>query len=221
MKASNSSSSSSCFVVADPEQARLLTNPETVRYFKPFVADTKSLSQAAAELDCHLNTLYYRVQTFLKTGLLKISREQKRKGRAIKYYRSIEDELYIPFNLTPYANIEEGLAEQLGPLWQQILSGLAKTYQQKGIYGRKIYREEHGGVFTNQTSNPGKSDGFEAMLNRDFFFSDVVLNLSNQEAKDLQKQLVELFSHTYEQAENLQQTATRQAYTFQIALVPY
>lgn len=223
MKVPNSSSpTDGVYIVNNPEQARLLSNPETVRYFKPFVADTKTLSEAANELGCHLNTLYYRVQTFLKAGLLKLSHEQKRKGRAIKYYRSIKDEVFIPFSLTPYASIEEGLNKQLAPLWQQLILGMAKSYQQHGVYGRKIYRKTKGAVFTVQTTNPTQLESFETMLEQDSFFSDVVVSLSEEEALGIRHRLAELFTDVFTHSAQKPLTKTpRTTYTFQVALVPY
>ena len=48
--------------VSDPEQARLLTDPLSLRFFEPFLAREKSASQAAAELGVRLDTLLYRLR---------------------------------------------------------------------------------------------------------------------------------------------------------------
>ena len=87
--------------VTDTRQAQLLTEPKSKAFFKPFLAAERSAGEAAAELGCNLNTVLYRVKTFLEAGLLTVSREQTRKGRAVKYYRSSYDGYFVPFTKTP------------------------------------------------------------------------------------------------------------------------
>ena len=54
--------------VTDAEQARLLSNPASFRFLEPFVARERSVTAAAAEVGCSLDTMLYRVKTMLKEG---------------------------------------------------------------------------------------------------------------------------------------------------------
>ena len=83
--------------VSDPEQARLLSNRESFRFFEPFVARELSATGAAEEVGCALDTMLYRIKTFVRAGLLQVSRLEKRAGRPIKHYRSVYDAYFIPF----------------------------------------------------------------------------------------------------------------------------
>ena len=65
--------------VTDPAQVRLLTDPVSKAYFKPFLGQALSVSEAAEVHGCSLNAMLYRVRTFLDAGLLEIIRTQKRK----------------------------------------------------------------------------------------------------------------------------------------------
>ena len=49
-------------------------------------------------MGCSLNTMLYRIKTLLlRAGLLEVVREEPRKGRAVKIYRSVHDAYFIPF----------------------------------------------------------------------------------------------------------------------------
>ena len=201
------------------EQARLLTDPASVKFFKPFLAATRSMGEVAAELGCPINTLHYRVTRFLEAGLLAVVKEQKRKGRAVKHYRSVGNSVFVPFLLTPYATLQEGIAEQLRPVWRDIQAGLADLYSRQEAQGRKLYRDERGVVLTSLNAAPGDVGGFESLPDTDTFYSDLSLALTKEEATALNKRLLALFLETYEA------TAARKGgevkyYLFQAALVP-
>ncbi len=107
--------SGSFHTVTDPEQARLLTEPVSKEFFKPFLAHERSASQAATIMRCNLNTVLYRIKTLLRAGLIKVVREMPRKGRPVRVYRSVHDAYFVPFSVTPYATLEERLEVQAEP----------------------------------------------------------------------------------------------------------
>src|SRR5690554_470079 len=82
----------------DEKAARILTNPESLRYFEPFLGRTSSISQAAQLVGCSINTMHYRVKTFIDAGILEEVAQQKRAGRPIRLYRSVEPGFIIPFD---------------------------------------------------------------------------------------------------------------------------
>jgi hypothetical protein len=98
--------------VRDPEQARLLTDPESFRYFGPFLAKDCTVYQAAKELGCNVDTMLYRVKTFVEADLLKIVETGSRRGRPIKVYRSSADAYFVPFAVTPFEDIEASIKQQ-------------------------------------------------------------------------------------------------------------
>jgi hypothetical protein len=126
--------------VTDPEQARLLSDPESFRFFEPFVARACSVKAAAAEVGCSLSTMLYRVKTFLGAGLLQVARIEKRAGRPIKHYRSAFDAYFIPFEVTPYAGLEERLEAYYRERQKILIPAGARLLRTMGTEGRRLYR---------------------------------------------------------------------------------
>lgn len=133
--------------VDDPEQARLLTDPLSLRFFEPFLAREQSASQAAAELGVRLDTLLYRLRVLQRAGLVRVVRSQKRAGRPVKIYRSSADAYFIPFGATPYAELEERIREQLRTHDEVVVRALARTLRASGYEGQRLYRDARGEVF--------------------------------------------------------------------------
>ena len=194
------------FTVTDPEQARLLSDRESFRFFEPFVARELSATEAATELDCKLDTTLYRIKTFLKAGLLGVSRLEKRAGRPIKHYRSVHDAYFIPFEVTPYAELEERMREHYRAQEAVILPATAKLLRASGLEGYEFYRHsESGTVWSNSASRTGElSDllklffnphdaqlaaSYRGPIGGDF---NSTLHLTDAEAKALMLKLYEL-----------------------------
>lgn len=135
------------FTVRDPEQARLLSDLKSFRYFEPFIARTQTVKSAAEAVGCNLDTMLYRVKTFLKAGLLKVERLEKRAGRPVKHYRSSHEAYLIPFEVTPFAELEERLERQLKALQELFAKGLAKLQREHGQEARELYRRRDGEVW--------------------------------------------------------------------------
>ena len=194
------------FTVTKPEQARLLSDPESFRFFEPFVACELSATAAAEEVGCTLDTMLYRIKTFLKVGLLEVSRLEKRTGRPIKHYRSVHDAYFIPFDVTPYAELEERMREHHRAQEAVILPATAKLLRDSGLEGYEFYRHgKSGKVWGNAASRTGElSDTLKLFFNPhdaqlaasyrgpiggDF---NSTLHLTDAEAKALMLKLYEL-----------------------------
>jgi hypothetical protein len=201
--------------VADPDQARLLSDLASFRYFEPFIALERTVSEAAAEASCGVDTMLYRVRTFLKAGLLKVARVQKRAGRPIKHYRSIADAFFVPFSVTPYATLEERLASQMEPGQRRLVASIAAVLRETGLDGRRIYRGSTGTVWNEaaadiETPITPEDPNLPAALQY-----GTELYLGFDEAKALQRHLHELFLHYRER-----EAGEGQKYLFQVALLP-
>ena len=202
-------------VVEDPEQARLLTDLDAARYFEPFIARERSVSEAARELGCRVDTLLYRVRQFLAAGLLEVTRLEKRAGRAIKQYRSVADAFFVPFAATPYANLEELIYRQMEPFNQLAARSAAELLRQSGRDGRRIFRKPNGEVWNDSASdasNPFRlgEEGVPAAY--DF---RVELQLEPKVALELQRELHELFERY-----NVQQSERGRRYLWENILLP-
>lgn len=200
-------------MVSDPRQARLLTDSRSKRFLTPFIAQERTVSAAARELGISLGTMYYRVGVFLETGLLRVTREEERAGRAIKHYRTVGDAFFVPFELTPHADLAERIVAQLEPLWREIARAYARVLQAHDRAGQYIFRGETGTVWTAPASNPfaGEPQGVaHAGLH------DVPLHLTRDQATDLLRTL----SGLSERYQHLDQAEGSRPYILQVALVP-
>jgi hypothetical protein len=132
--------------VKDAEQARLLSDPESFRYFAPFLSRACTVSQAAKELGCKVDTMLYRVKTFLEAGLLNIVKTETRRGRTIKVYRSSADAYFVPFAVTPFEDTEAAIKIQLQKSIESVAYHLARVIRSSGRDGRHIFRDARGEV---------------------------------------------------------------------------
>lgn len=202
--------------VTNSDQARLLSDPKSLRFFSPFLASEKTVTRAAKEIECGLHTMLYRVRTFLKAGLLRVTREEKRAGRPVKHYRSNYNAYFIPFSATPYADLEERLREQFGPLTEDLIHGLAFVLRRVGHDGQWLYRDIDGLL--------SSESGEEARFGLDFdnlawpvvYDFRCELYLPREEAKVLQRELRDLYARYLPH----RQVSPVEKYVLQVALVP-
>lgn len=143
-------------VVDDPGQARLLSDPEALRFFEPFLGRERRVAEAARELGVRIDTLLYRVGRFLDAGLLRMVREERRAGRAVRVYRSSADAYFVPFAVTPYVDLKERLQHEMRPLLDRAGERLARLLTRHGTEGRRIYRGRDGQVWRDAASAPGR-----------------------------------------------------------------
>src|SRR5690606_5569036 len=133
--------------VTDREQARLLTEPDRLRLFRPFLARERTVSQVAGETRTDLNSVLYRVRQYLAAGLLRIVREERRPGRPVKVYRSVHDAYFIPYEVTPFATLEERMLEQMLPAMRERIRVQARQIAKYGRVGQSLFRDELGEVW--------------------------------------------------------------------------
>lgn len=207
--------SGSFHTVTDPKQAQLLTEPDSKAFFKPFLAREQSATEAAEELGCKLNTVLYRIKTFLEAGLIEVKREQKRKGRTVKYYRSLHDAYFIPFSLTPYATLEERLEAQGAPIFANLISAYANALRQSERFGNYLLRVPDGVVLTTDFVPELTPSGLPVT------YSDAVVNLSKDETVKIAEVLRELFQRGVTLSEKPERDDARnQDYFLMVAFMP-
>jgi hypothetical protein len=135
--------------IKDAEQARILLDPKSFRFFGPFLARDCTASQAASELHCHVDTMIYRIKTFLRAGLLKVVKTQSRRGRSMKVYRSSAEAYFLPFGVTAYQDIEAQWRQEFETSNDIVIKALANVLRQLGREGKHIFRDELGEVSTS------------------------------------------------------------------------
>ena len=200
-------------------QAKLLSHPERGHYIYPFMGQERSVSVAAQLLGCSVQTMHYRVKQLVKAGLLFLTREEQRAGRAVKYYRAVSNAFFIPDVLTEYADLEERFMADLRPTLGQIAKGLAEGIRREGRTGQCRYLDEQGRV--SSYGGVEKPDG-DIELNLEYPFrlpntdqrGDIYL--TDEEARELAQELGALIDRYSQRVETPERT---KAFTFIYALV--
>jgi len=178
-------------VVTNLEMARVLSDPEHLRYIAPFLEHEHTVSEVAAEVGSTLSTTYRKLKRYCDLGILEVSREHKRKGRAIKVYRAVADAFFVPFQLTGGA--EEGSARWQKHWERDFQRGFRHAFGQFDGWGQRLFRKD--GVFTIMLAKGPNEDvdmlgeGMPALYNR--FHDSLYLDFT--EAKAFQRELDTLF----------------------------
>jgi hypothetical protein len=190
-------------------------SPDTLLYLLPFIGQECSLAEAAEQLQVATSTMQYRIQTFLESGVLKLSSIKRRPGRPVKYYRSSRDTLFISFQTSASNTLEDFVKSWHQPWNEYFLQNVCKTLdQQHPDWGIRVYRKPNGELVILPAYNPHSdydplSEDEPALL----LGWHPKLYLEPDEAKNLQRELSELL-HRYEQK------GGSQRYILRLALSP-
>jgi hypothetical protein len=82
-------------------------NATTREVFGCFLSRARSAKEAADVLGRDLDAVLYRVRRLRAVGLLEVAAVELRAGRPIKHYRAVHDAWFVPFEVLPYADLEE------------------------------------------------------------------------------------------------------------------
>jgi hypothetical protein len=97
--------------IRDAEVAKVLIDVTQTRLLEPFFNEDITLSEAAKKLEIKMTTLLYHVTKFIGLGLLTVSKEEARKGKAVKYYRTTAKVFSVPFDITPNHSLSHLLGQ--------------------------------------------------------------------------------------------------------------
>ena len=208
------------YVIEDTDAARVLADVEKRRYLLPFIREELSLSEAARRLDVKPTALLYHVNKLLALGLLEIAQIKRRKGRASKLYRASAERFFIPFSLTR-ADTVESLSTQTSVrserAFQQDL--IAAEIEVGDDWGVAIYVMADGSLSIDliaSREHPTEDTAFILNAHHPAVWSSwLELNLGLEEAKELQKELVDLWNR-YKQQSNPDEPR----YTLRLGLAP-
>lgn len=176
--------------VSSEAQARMLIDSRVRDLFNPFLGQERTVGEAAAEAGCSPAVMLYRVGVFLRAGLLRVAGERPRAGRPLKVYRSVHDAYFIPYALTPYADLEEVFRTSFRATSDRIAALAARRYRGLPWDGFRVYRRPGGEVWAEGTPDASEAvwpERDEGHLGTDFATE---LLLSEEEAFALQAQLL-------------------------------
>lgn len=179
--------------ITDPVQARLLAHPEFGRIMDALLGRELSIKAVAEELNLPLDAVHYRVKKLMCLSLVRVVRQEKRAGRAIKIYSATASEFFIPYSSFTHATLEDKFltfeAQLSRVLVRSRLRLMRDTFGDAGKLGPRIYRNEQGWIAEDLAVSPAQSVN---LLAPDFpaVVDEVIdLRLPFTQAKALQAEL--------------------------------
>jgi hypothetical protein len=205
--------------IKNTEVAKVLTDLTQVRLLEPFFNDI-TLSDAAKQLEVKLTTLLYHITKFMRLGLIEITKEEARKGKAVKYYRTTAKAFFVPFRITPSLSLKHLLGQLDKPADDVFNREMARAMQEVSAeWGLDIfYHKPEGNELSILIRRKDKPANREVTYNPDgpaivSFAGDLHLDFAT--AKALQKDLQELIEN-YQKKQNPKE----QLYLYRVGLTP-
>jgi hypothetical protein len=200
-------------VVADQTQARFLTDPVKKTFFLPFLARERRIAQAAGEVGCSINRMLYQVRTLLDCGLLHVTREEPRAGRAVRVYRSVYDAYFVPFSATPYDTLEQRITVQGDPIWAGLVAAYADALRRSQRHGHLLRRV--GEVVQTTDQLPDSTASGQAL-----FWSDSTINIRDADARQLGDEVRQWYEKAQRLSGEARNDRTASRYLCLAALLP-
>jgi hypothetical protein len=141
--------------VDDPDAAKLLVHDGYRAVLDAFVGRELSVAEAAEELRLDLDATLYRVRRLHRAGLLVHSGTRPRAGRPVKLYRAAHDAWFVPFEVLPYADLEETFLELHVAHARMLARAAARALRDSAWSGYRIERGEDGQLWMRG----GRADG--------------------------------------------------------------
>ena len=201
---------SSPLTITTPEAARLLLEPKHARFIAPFLGRERLVAEVTREIGAPLSTTFRHVTRYCEVGILKVTREQTRKGRTLKFYRTVADAFFVPNRLQRTSH-----DAWLDKLERAAKRGVEHVYgEHLAAWGELIFRNEAGIFSTSLARAPGQpvtslAPGAPAMLTT----AHDAVYLDFADAKRLQQDLHALLE-TYAAKRGAQR------YLLRLSLVP-
>jgi hypothetical protein len=192
----------SMYVVQSSQAARLLHNERLLEFLSVFLAGPSSLSKAASQCQLPISTCSRMATRLLAQGLLVIDGARQRAGRPITLYRAAGRRIFVPYtfehDLLPDELVQRIAHARAGLQSRCLIEAARKTLLRSGetSWGTLIYADRHGGLVVRPDFEPGRTpalldEGTPSYVN--LYASE--LHLTEADAKQLQRSLVELFLH--------------------------
>lgn len=186
--------------ITHPDAINTLTDFKYLSLLSSFFQGDVRLSELAPQANLKLNTLWHRVNKWCEQGILEISHEENRQGRAIKLYRTTADAFFIPFSATENLSLEDMLISFIAQEEQVFHRGVAATlesvYTDLGMYISTMQDKVDlmlSLAYQEDDLVTRVSEAFIAMEGPAMYLNDGTLRLDFNTAKSFQQDLRMLY----------------------------
>ena len=196
--------------ITSEEAATVLIDLKHAKRLAPFFKTARNIQSVAEETSLKANTLLRQVYHYVDLGILEVAKEEKRNGRAIKYYQTTADVFFVPYEVTSSETLEVALAQRDRYYLDILRKNVVKArLDDIGVYGTRIYVDERDNLQMHTAVTPEDNtlqldDGYTAALSawRDTLFLDY------EDAKKLQNEMYALIRQ-YQHKQGAQQYILR------------
>lgn len=207
--------------VNNAEAAQALLDPERLKNFAVFFQE-QSLSKAAKILNQPVSSLKYHLEKFIEWGLVVHSRTEPRKGKPIKYYQAVAEQIFIPFETTNHETWTQMMHSLQAPLLKQYCTDFVLAAQdlqpeasQGGMCLRVLENNRHSLDFS---ALPPPNINFQPDAIKPLWNSWTTIHLTAQQAISLHQEITQLWSRVLQ--ENSQAQPNTRAYTLHLGFTP-
>jgi DNA-binding MarR family transcriptional regulator len=175
------------------EAIRFVTDPSRLQQLSPFLDAEVTVSEVAAHLRLAPNAAYKLVRQLERLGLVRRTREQKRAGKSLKFYRATAERFSVATRRLPLELLLEARHAHYWSRMQRVFNRVqAERQLEDAGWSFALDRTHQGQVFLRPFDETGRAvsaleSSRPAVLN-----GWVELDLTGQQAKALQNELFEV-----------------------------
>ncbi len=210
------------YCVNHTEAAQALLNPQTFKNFAVFLGQEQSLAKAAQILGQPASSLKYHLEKFIEWNLVTQTRLEPRRGKAIKYYRAISDQFFIPFAHIKQDSITQWMQVMQTQLLEQyctdFVQSCAELYPNAAAGGTCIRAIENQRYSIDFSATPPPNVNFQPDAIKPLWNSWTTIHLTSTQAAILHQEITQLWSRVIE--ENSQAQQNTRAYTLHLGFTP-
>jgi hypothetical protein len=179
--------------ITNETTAALLLNPDLMGCLERLMAGEWTVSALSKDLGMGIGSLHYRVQQLLEHDLARVSREEKRAGRAIKHYTATASSFFVPFNLTNFETLQAFWWAILEPKHQVFVANLVHNAEKRTVHleGRGVIVQHIEGVGLHLQSVPRPKETLDDPVS---WFSENDFQLSHRQAQAFRLELKALIA---------------------------
>jgi hypothetical protein len=214
------------FLIEDERVIEFLSDQTRRQYLRVFMGQTRSISQAAREMNTELHTMRYFVDQLLGFGLLKEVGAQKRKGREMKLYRAVSESMAARLPPLEPEHIRMLFSNGDWDWRQDLFKGLVSQWHTSEMrWVARFYTSDKRDWITDLVPETQKDQVLPELMSHavvalPIWHSNLVLKLEFESAKRLQGELAELYSR-YEELSRQNYDVDAPRYMLQLGCVPF
>jgi hypothetical protein len=213
------------FLITDTQIIDFLSDQTRRRYLRVFMGQTRSISQAAKEINVELHVMGYFVDQLLGFDLIKEVGLKKRQGRDMKLYRAVSDSMMAQLPLLETKHLMMLLSSGDWDWRQELIQGLVSHWHTPDMrWVVRFYSTDQRTWITDAVPETQKDQFLPDLMNDPatppIWHSNLVLKLEPEAAKRLQSELAELYLR-YEALSGQNYDLDAPKYVMQLALAPF